>query len=119
MDTASPLILNSCANKAYTAVGLTYNFSALCCALKIFTRKGNTPRLHDFRHTFAVRVLQRWYQKGEDVQVRLPFLSTYMGHVSITSTYYYLQFIEGISSQASTRFHEKFGKLITKNLKEA
>ncbi len=116
MDTTSPLILNSCANTAYTGTGRTSNFSSRCCALKIFTRKGHTPRIHDFRHTFALTVLQRWYQKGEDVQMRLPFLSTYMGHVSITSTYYYLQFIEGISLQASTRFHKNFGKEIAKNL---
>jgi len=118
MDTTSPLILNSCANKAYTGTGLSSNFSALCRALKIFTRKGKAPRIHDFRHTFAVRVLEHWYQKGVDVQAKLPFLSTYMGHVSINSTYYYLKFIEGISSQASIRFYENFGKIITKNLKE-
>jgi len=118
MDTASPLILNSCTSKAYTGKGLSDNFSALCSALRIFTRKGKTPRIHDLRHTFAVRVLERWYQKGVDVQVKLPFLSTYMGHVSINSTYYYLKFIEGISLQASTRFYENFGKIITKNLKE-
>ncbi|GAI10886.1 unnamed protein product, partial [marine sediment metagenome] len=118
MDTTSPLILNSCANKAYTGTGLSSNFSALSTALKIFTREGKTPRIHDFRHTFAVRVLEGWYQKGEDVQAKLPFLSTYMGHVCIKSTYYYLKFIEGISLQASTRFYENFGKIITKNLKE-
>ncbi|MFQ6067702.1 MAG: tyrosine-type recombinase/integrase [bacterium] len=118
MDTTSPLILNSCTSRAYTAVGLGDNFSALSTALKIFTRKGKTPRIHDFRHTFAVRVLERWYQKGEDVQTKLPLLSTYMGHVSINSTYYYLKFIEGIASEASTRFYENFGRLITKNLKE-
>lgn len=118
MDTTSPLILNSYTSRAYTGVGLANNFSTLCRALKIFTRKGKTPRIHDFRHTFAVRVLQCWYQKGEDVQAKLPLLSTYMGHVSINSTYYYLQFIEGISSQASTRFYEKFGKVIAKIYKE-
>jgi len=118
MDTGSPLILNSCAGKAYTGTGLSSNFSALCTALRIFTRKDKTPRIHDFRHTFAVRVLERWYQKGEDVQTKLPLLSTYMGHVSINSTYYYLKFIEGISSEVSTRFYENFGKVITKNLKE-
>ena len=118
MDTASPLILNSCSSRAYTGVGLGDNFSTLCRVLKIFTREGRTPRIHDFRHTFAVRVLQRWYQKGEDVQVKLPLLSTYMGHVSIVSTYYYLQFIEEISLQASTRFYENFGKQLRKIHKE-
>ena len=118
MDTASPLILNSCSSRAYTGVGLGDNFSTLCRVLKIFTREGRTPRIHDFRHTFAVRVLQRWYQKGEDVQVKLPLLSTYMGHVSIVSTYYYLQFIEEISLQASTRFYENFRKQLRKIHKE-
>jgi len=118
MDTTSPFILNSCSSRAYTGVGLGYNFSTLCRALKIFTREGKTPRIHDFRHTFAVRVLQRWYQKGEDVQVKLPLLSPYMGHVSIVSTYYYLQFIEEISSQASKRFYEKFRKQLQKIYKE-
>ena len=116
MDITSPLILNSCTRKVYTGTGLRSNVSALCQALRILTRKGRTPRLHDFRHTFAVRVLDGWYQKGEDVQAKLPFLSTYMGHVSINSTYYYLPFIEGISSQAGTRFYENFGKVLIKNL---
>ena len=118
MDTNSFLILNGYTNKAYTGSGFSGNFSALFSALKIFTRKGKTPRIHDFRHTFAVRVLEGWYQKGVDVQAKLPLLSTYMGHVSINSTYYYLKFIEGIASEASTRFYENFGKIITKNLKE-
>ena len=118
MDTTSPLILNSRTGKAYTGSGFSGNFSALSKALKIFTRKGKTPRIHDFRHTFAVRVIEGWYQKGEDVQAKLPFLSTYMGHVCINSTYYYLKFIEEIASEASTRFYESFGRLITKNSKE-
>ena len=118
MDITSPLILNSCTRKTYTGTGLRSNVSALCQALRILTRKGRTPRLHDFRHTFAVKVIEGWYQKGENVQAKLPFLSTYMGHVSINSTYYYLPFIEGISSQAGTRFYENFGKVLIKNLKE-
>jgi hypothetical protein len=35
-----------------------------------------------------------------------------MGHVSVVSTHYYLTFIEGLRSEASTRFYQKFGKLI-------
>jgi len=75
MDTTSPLILNSRTSKAYTGSGFSGNFSALFRALKIFTRKGKTPRIHDFRHTFAVRVLEGWYQKGEDVQLSLIHIS--------------------------------------------
>ena len=41
------------------------------------------PRLHDFRHRFAVETLLRWYRSGEDVTRRLPVLSTYLGHPHI------------------------------------
>jgi integrase len=48
------------------------------------------PRLHDFRHRFAVQTLLRWYQEGADVEQRLPELSTYLGHVKVSDTYWYL-----------------------------
>lgn len=48
------------------------------------------PRLHDFRHAFAVRTLLEWYRDGADVQARLPLLSTYMGHANPASTFWYL-----------------------------
>ena len=51
---------------------------------------GPGPRLHDFRHRFAVRTLIDWYRAGEDVEARLPVLSTYLGHVSVENTYWYL-----------------------------
>jgi integrase len=46
-------------------------------------------RVHDLRHSFAVRTLLRWYSDGGDVQARMPLLSTYMGHVKPTTTYWY------------------------------
>jgi integrase len=51
---------------------------------------GRRPRLHDLRHTFAVTTLRDWYRAGLDVERRLPSLSTYLGHVSPSSTYWYL-----------------------------
>jgi integrase len=48
------------------------------------------PRIHDLRHTFAVRALLGWYQAGEDVEARLPILSAYLGHRDPRSTYWYL-----------------------------
>ncbi len=48
------------------------------------------PRLQDFRHAFAVRTLLRWYQAGLDVEQHLPELSTYLGHVHVADTYWYL-----------------------------
>jgi site-specific recombinase XerD len=48
------------------------------------------PRLHAFRHRFAVQTLLRWYQEGADVEQHLPELSTYLGHVKVSDTYWYL-----------------------------
>lgn len=48
------------------------------------------PRLHDLRHRFAVTTLLRWYRCGEDAERRLPVLSTYLGHVHVADTFWYL-----------------------------
>jgi integrase len=57
-----------------------------------FTRRqpGCRPRIHDLRHTFAVETLVAWYRAGRNVEALLPQLSTYLGHVSPVSTYWYL-----------------------------
>ena len=48
------------------------------------------PRLHDFRHTFAVNTLRAWYDAGTDVEQHLPELATYLGHTHVSDTYWYL-----------------------------
>ena len=48
------------------------------------------PRLHDFRHRFAIETLLRWYRRGESVPQRMPVLATYLGHVNVSGTYWYL-----------------------------
>jgi integrase len=48
------------------------------------------PRLHDVRHSFAVRSVLDWYRNGDDTTARLPLLSTYLGHVDPGGTYWYL-----------------------------
>ena len=48
------------------------------------------PRIHDFRHRFAVITLRDWYRAGVDVERQLPQLSTYLGHAHVTDTYWYL-----------------------------
>ena len=54
------------------------------------TQKPNRPRLHDLRHTFAIRALIDCYKRGENSEQRLYELSTYMGHSSPANTYWYL-----------------------------
>jgi integrase/recombinase XerD len=61
------------------------------------------PRLHDFRHTFAVRTLLGWYRAGEDVQSKIPSLSTYLGHREPASTYWYLSAAPELLALAAAR----------------
>jgi integrase len=74
---------------------------------------GRTPRIHDFRHSFAVHALLRWYRTGADVPSKLPKLAPFLGHVSIVSTAYYLQWLPEIADAARARFEAYVGPLIT------
>ena len=61
------------------------------------------PRLHDLRHAFAGHRLTSWYRAGADVQRLLPQLSTYLGHVSTTETYWYIQGVPELLLLATER----------------
>jgi integrase/recombinase XerD len=98
---------------AYTGTGLSRAIRPLLRAAQIRTETGRVPRLHDFRHTFAIQALLRWYRAGADVQAKLPLLATYMGHISIVSTQYYLKFVEPLGISASERFARHCGGLVT------
>ena len=62
------------------------------------------PQLHSLRHSFAVGCLLRWYRQGLDPAARLPWLSTFMGHVDPVSTQVYLTITPALLEQASLRF---------------
>jgi integrase/recombinase XerD len=98
---------------AYTGTGLSHAIRPLLRTARIRTETGRVPRLHDFRHTFAVEALLRWYRAGANVNAKLPLLATYMGHVSIVSTEYYLKFVEPLAAFASERFARHCGALVT------
>jgi integrase len=65
---------------------------------------GRRPRLHDMRHTMAVRTLLRWYREGVDVDGKMPALSTYLGHVEVRDTYWYLTAVPELMALAAARF---------------
>lgn len=67
---------------------------------------GRGPRLQDFRHTFATRVLIGWYRAGADVSRELPKLSTFLGHSEVCHTYWYLQAIPELLQVAAQRLKE-------------
>jgi site-specific recombinase XerD len=64
------------------------------------------PRLHDFRHAFAGNRVVSWYKAGLDVQRLLPKLSTYLGHISLSSTQRYLTMTPALLQEACRRFEQ-------------
>ena len=52
---------------------------------------GRGPRIHDFRHGFAVQNLRQWSIEGRELTNLIPYLSAYMGHVDYKPTQYYLR----------------------------
>jgi integrase len=110
----SPLLCNmSRGLRAYTGTGLSRGVQLLIRSANVQSTDGRSPRVHDFRHSFAVQALLRWYRQGADVQSNLPKLAMYMGHVSIISTAYYLKWMPDIAVVASDRFEASFGYLIS------
>jgi integrase len=69
------------------------------------------PRPHDLRHSFAVRTLLNWYRAGDNVESKLPLLSTYLGHVSPASTYWYLTAAPELLALASKRLEHALEEL--------
>ncbi len=67
------------------------------------------PRLHDFRHAFAVRTVIHWYRQGVDVDPRMPVLSTYLGHGHVSDTYWYLSSVPELLRLASARLERPQG----------
>ena len=96
----------------YTGAGLGQGLRHLFRCAGVRTLSGQLPRVHDMRHSFAHHALLRWYRAGVDVQAKLPALATYMGHVSINSTQYYLTFLEPVAQSASDLFAHHCGSLL-------
>ncbi|MCR4427413.1 MAG: tyrosine-type recombinase/integrase [Firmicutes bacterium] len=62
------------------------------------------PRIHDLRHTFAVTTLLNWYRHGEDIGNKVATLATYLGHVHVSDTYWYLSAVPELLAAAGSRF---------------
>lgn len=67
------------------------------------------PRVHDLRHSLAVRTLIDWMRSGVDVDERIAVLATYLGHISPADTYWYLSASPELMQLAAARLNTKFG----------
>lgn len=73
--------------------------------------RGQGPRLHDLRHTFAVHVLSSWQKQGKDLYAYLPILQAYLGHSRLSSTEKYLRLVPEFYSQVTDMFETAFGSV--------
>jgi integrase len=98
--------------RAYTGDGFWGSLKRLCVIAGVCDSAGRYPRVQDFRHSFAVAALLRWYETGGDVQCNLPKLALYMGHVSIISTAYYLRLMPAVVEYAGQRFARAYAGIL-------
>ena len=66
------------------------------------------PRLHDMRHTLAVRTLVNWYRRDQDPERLLPILSAWLGHVKVSDTQWYLEGAPELMREAMRRLERRW-----------
>lgn len=95
-----------------TLQAVDHTFTKLTVAAGLRTDTA-TPRVHDLRHSVAVRTLIDWYRNrdangdDEDIAARLPLLSTLLGHVDSASTYWYLTAVPELMQLAAARLLDR------------
>jgi hypothetical protein len=86
----APVFINASGN-AYRREMICALFLVIIRNLGIRGPKGvRGPRVHDFRHTFAVNRLAQWYRQDDNINAKLPLLATYLGHTTLIGTETYL-----------------------------
>jgi len=103
----SPFFINQRSCRLHHCI-VNQTFRQLLRQCGIHHSKNTGPRIHDLRHTFAVLRLLAWYRDGQDVNARLPWLATYMGHVDVHSTQVYLRATPELIEQVDQRFHNHY-----------
>jgi integrase len=75
--------------------------------------RGKGPRLHDLRHTYAVRVLNKWVRAGNDLTTALPYLAIYMGHRGLKASERYLRLTATMFPELIQTVEKEYGWIIT------
>ncbi|CCA92368.1 tyrosine-type recombinase/integrase [Novosphingobium sp. PP1Y] len=104
---AKPLFVTDKATRL-TDCSARYNFAQVCQRIGLrspqrYCRHGRGPRIHDLRHTFAVRTMIDWYRTGKDPAREMIRLTTYLGHSDPSNTYWYLEAVPELLDLAMAR----------------
>lgn len=91
-----------------TDCGARYNFAQACQQIGLrdpqpFGKHGRGPRIHDLRHSFAVKTMLNWYRTGKDPAREMIRLTTYLGHSDPSNTYWYLEAVPELLDLAMAR----------------
>ncbi len=105
---SSPAFFISERERRVTPYATRYNFALVSRAIGLRKpaggrRHGRGPRVHDLRHSFAVRTMIDWYRGGVDVERTLPKLAAYLGHAHIHDTYWYIEAVPELLQLATER----------------
>lgn len=99
--------------KPMTIGNLYHNFRRFLWQARIsHGGRGNGPRVHDFRHTYAVHCLKKWSEQEKNLNVYLPILKTYMGHDSFKDTAYYLRMTADVFPDIALKMEAHYLDLI-------
>jgi site-specific recombinase XerD len=112
VTTTRAFFLSERGGNPITSWGIRYNFAKVSRQVGLRgpvegNRHGHGPRLHDMRHRFAARTLINWYRAGLDVEREMPKLSTYLGHVHVNDTYWYIEAVPELLRLATERLVDK------------
>jgi integrase/recombinase XerD len=109
---SSPALLISTAGTRLLYGNVHWTFHRLVQQAGLVARSASCrPRIHDLRHSFAVAAMLDAYATGQDGQVRLTLLSTYLGHVDPAGTYWYLSASPELLALAGQRLeHSRAGR---------
>jgi integrase len=100
--------------------GMPYSSTSAYCVYRKALRlsgishggKGKGPRLHDLRHTFAVRLLNRWVSEGRSLTTALPYLAIYMGHEGLKASQHYLRLTAVMFPELIRTVEKQYGWVI-------
>lgn len=110
---AMPLFVNDKGSRLSDCAA-RYNFARACQQIGIrpqprYGKHGRGPRIHDLRHSFAVRTMINWYRTGKDPAREMIRLTTYLGHGDPAHTYWYLEAVPELLDLAVARATDGVG----------
>jgi integrase len=109
----SPLFWSPQRNRGYTVGGMRLALTDVLRRAGVKPPRGAVgPRIHDMRHSMVSHRMREWYKSGMNVQSKLPYLATYLGHKDIRSTLVYLNITPELLQQAAERFRKNGGTVL-------